>query len=133
MQPMSLVAGTLVPALLQKSHVGPVLRQSSSKGNPEGERLELPSCGSCGHHRSGGCRRSDRNETTVRLSVGLQANRLAAPQPTVHGTFSKGDAVVVPVTPAAMPCRNHSHRETIKSLVDVCREHSDRHCQRGPS
>ncbi|RNF06494.1 surface protease GP63 [Trypanosoma cruzi] len=27
--------GTLVPALLQKSHVGMVLRQSSSKGNPE--------------------------------------------------------------------------------------------------
>ncbi|KAF8293211.1 hypothetical protein TcYC6_0109180 [Trypanosoma cruzi] len=28
--------GTLVPALLQKNHVGPALRQSSSKDNPEG-------------------------------------------------------------------------------------------------
>ncbi|RNC39267.1 exo-alpha-sialidase, partial [Trypanosoma cruzi] len=76
---------------------------------------------------------SGRNETTVRLSVGLQANRLAAPQPTERGILSRGDAVVVPVTPAAMPCCNHSHRETIKSLVDVCREHSDCHRQRRPS
>ncbi|KAF8277381.1 hypothetical protein TcBrA4_0110480 [Trypanosoma cruzi] len=37
--------GTLVPALLQKNHAGMVLRQSSSKGNPEGRRAlryELP-------------------------------------------------------------------------------------------
>ncbi|RNC52357.1 hypothetical protein TcCL_ESM10431 [Trypanosoma cruzi] len=37
--------GTLVPALLQKNHAGLVLRQSSSKGNPEGRRAgssELP-------------------------------------------------------------------------------------------
>ncbi|KAF8300543.1 hypothetical protein TcYC6_0059490 [Trypanosoma cruzi] len=37
--------GTLLPALLQKKHVGPVLRQSSRKGNPEERRAgssELP-------------------------------------------------------------------------------------------
>ncbi|RNC33835.1 exo-alpha-sialidase [Trypanosoma cruzi] len=45
--------GTLVPALLQKSHFAPVLRQSSSRGNPEGEPPKILRCGSCGHHRSG--------------------------------------------------------------------------------
>ncbi|RNC38581.1 hypothetical protein TcCL_NonESM12159, partial [Trypanosoma cruzi] len=35
--------------------------------------------------------------------------------------FSRGDAVVVPITLAAMPCRNHSHREKRKS-VWMCAE-----------
>ncbi|EKF26199.1 hypothetical protein MOQ_010118, partial [Trypanosoma cruzi marinkellei] len=47
-------------------------------------------------------------------------NRLAAPQPTERGTFSRGDAVVVPIMLATLPCRHHSHRETRKrECVDV--------------
>ncbi|EKF30807.1 hypothetical protein MOQ_005370, partial [Trypanosoma cruzi marinkellei] len=50
------------------------------------------------------------------MSVRPQANRLLPPQPTKRGTFSRGDALVVPITLAALPYRNHSHRETGKSV-----------------
>ncbi|RNC52519.1 hypothetical protein TcCL_ESM10234 [Trypanosoma cruzi] len=57
-------------------------------------------CGSCGHHRSGWCRRSDRNETTVRFCQS-SCRQTASP---LHNRQSVGSSRGV--TPSWSPSRS---------------------------
>ncbi|EKF30743.1 hypothetical protein MOQ_005439, partial [Trypanosoma cruzi marinkellei] len=108
-------------------------RRSHGKGNPEGRRAgssELPNnyeaihIGAAAHADTTAA--GDANGVTAMKRLCGSVSRAAGKPPRRSTTerawdLLEGDAVVVPITLAAMPRCNHSHRETTKS-VWICAE-----------